>query len=62
MTFTINVGSKNPIKIDAVRESLLEFYSEFELNFFGVNSGVSKQPKSLEEALRGAELRAKNSF
>jgi len=58
----INVGSKNPVKIEAVREALLEYYPEFKLNFFEVNSGVSEQPIGIDEIGKGAEDRARNSF
>jgi len=60
----INVASKNPIKIGAVEEllPLYDFLSEAELISFEVNSGVSEEPRSLEETIRGAINRAEAAF
>ena len=60
----INVGSKNPIKIGAVREVIRQysFLNPFYFNSLEVSSGVSEQPMSLEEAVKGARKRAENSF
>jgi len=60
----INVGSKNPNKVNAVREILMD-YSMFKgAKVIGVNadSGVYKQPMSLGETRIGARNRAINSF
>lgn len=60
----INIGSKNKNKIDALQEILKE-YSEFlsaEVISKDIDSGVSHQPKSLEETVNGAMKRSKNSF
>ncbi len=60
----INIGSKNKVKIEAVSE-LLKDYSDFkdaEIISIEVDSGVSPQPKSLDEAIAGAIKRAKKSF
>lgn len=60
----IIVASTNPIKVNAVKE-ILEDYK----NFLGASiisvkasSGVSHQPKSLQETVEGARNRAKNAF
>lgn len=60
----INIGSKNKQKIDALKEILKEYpdFLNAEVVFRDVDSGVSHQPKSLEETVDGAMKRAKNSF
>lgn len=60
----INVGSKNPNKVEAVREVLKDYPMFQNIEVFGMNvsSGVYKQPMSLEETREGAFNRAKNSF
>lgn len=60
----INVGSKNEVKVNAVKEVVhnYEFLSNAEIIGTDVNSEVSEQPKSIDETIRGAMNRAKNSF
>ncbi len=50
----IRVGSKNPVKVDAVKE----YFPEFDVESIEVDSGIAEQPKSLEETMRGAQTRA----
>jgi len=60
----INVGSKNIQKIDAVKEVLNE-YPDFKnciVTGIDVKSGISEQPKSMDETIKGAINRAKGSF
>jgi inosine/xanthosine triphosphatase len=59
-----NIGSKNKAKIDALKEILKEYPNFFdaEVIFKEVETGVSHQPKSLQETIDGAMQRAKNSF
>ena len=60
----INIGSKNLIKVEAVQE-ILKNYSHLkmaEIIATESESGVNNQPKSLEETIKGAMNRAKNSF
>lgn len=60
----IIVGSVNPVKISAVAESLI-LYSHLagaEVSGLEAASGVSDQPKTLEETVRGAMNRAKGVF
>ena len=59
-----NVGSKNPTKIRAVRETIKQylFLNPFRLNSMDVSSGVSEQPIGIEEIVKGAKNRARNSF
>lgn len=60
----INVGSKNQIKVDAVKETIkdYDFLSEAEVFSLEVSSEVYKQPKSIYETVEGAMNRAKNAF
>lgn len=60
----IVVGSKNPAKVDAVREILQDYphLKDAEVVGIEVGSGVSDQPMTLEETLRGAIGRAKSAF
>lgn len=60
----IKVGSKNKAKLEAVAEILKEYahLSEAEVEGIGTDSGVSDQPKSLDETISGAMNRAKKSF
>ncbi len=56
----IIIGSKNPEKVGAVREAIQEFISptSLEIEEIGVQSGVSAQPKTLDETIQGAIARA----
>ena len=58
------VASKNPVKVDAVREVIQDYdlFKCAELFALEVSSGVSEQPKSLEETVQGAINRAKSAF
>lgn len=60
----INVASKNPIKIKAVEELIKQysFIGESVVEGIDTESGVSNQPKTIEETIRGAINRAKNAF
>lgn len=56
------VASQNPVKIGAVREGLsMLINEEIEMKGVSVESGVSDQPMSDEETLRGASTRVKNA-
>lgn len=60
----INIGSKNPAKVDAVKE-ILQDYSHLrnaQINTPEIISEVSSQPKSLEDTVLGAINRARNAF
>ncbi|PGF15566.1 inosine/xanthosine triphosphatase [Natrinema sp. CBA1119] len=54
------VGSTNPVKSTAV-ERTLERY-EPTVTAVAVDSGVSEQPRSIEETVRGAENRARRAL
>lgn len=57
----VAVGSTNPVKINAVRTAFEKVWPRGKFKFvaFEVNSGVSKQPMSDLECIRGARNRAK---
>jgi len=55
----ILVGSKNPVKIDAVHEALSRYFENIEVVGYEVDSGVSIQPVG-DEAFTGAKNRALN--
>ncbi|MDD5110678.1 MAG: inosine/xanthosine triphosphatase [Patescibacteria group bacterium] len=58
------VGSKNPVKIEAVRLAFQTVWPKTNWNVSGIDvaSGVSHQPMSSDEAIRGAENRARNAM
>jgi len=60
----INVGSKNQVKVDAIKEVIknYDFLSEAEVFSLEVPSRVYKQPTSMDETIQGAMNRAKSSF
>jgi inosine/xanthosine triphosphatase len=60
----IIVASKNPIKVDAVKEILRDYshLKDAEVSALEVSSGVDDQPKSLEETVQGAINRARGAF
>ena len=60
----INIGSLNPVKVGAVTEviSNYNFLLPLTVNTLEVFSGISEQPKSLDETVTGAINRAENSF
>ena len=60
----IRVASQNKVKIDAVKEIITQydFLKNHEVRGIEVSSGVSEQPKTLEETILGSENRARNAF
>ena len=60
----IKVASKNPIKISAVEEIIKDYPFLVNAEIIGeeTNSGVSDQPKSLEETIKGAMNRAQGVY
>lgn len=60
----INIGSKNKAKVDALAEILKEYpdFLNTQVVAKDVDTGVSHQPKSLDETIKGAMQRAKNCF
>jgi|SRR3989344_266006 len=60
----INIGSANPVKVEAVKEIFQEYTNKtnFQLVSKETQSDVSEQPLSLEETIQGAINRAKRSY
>jgi inosine/xanthosine triphosphatase len=61
----INVGSKNPVKIAAVRDAVglyLELFPDAEIFGVEVNNELFGHPKNLKETVEGAVDRAKKAF
>lgn len=56
----VAIGSNNPVKIDAVTHAFQMVWPDKEFEFVGidVDSGVSPQPMSDEESIKGAKNRA----
>lgn len=59
----IIIGSKNPVKINAVKIAFEKMMQDTVSEFEGVSvpSGVADQPMSNEETLQGAQKRAENA-
>lgn len=60
----IAVGSKNPVKVSAVKELVPQYsiLTGAEVIALDVPSQIPEQPKSIEETIRGAQNRAKGAF
>lgn len=60
----VAVGSENPVKIGAVKESFKKVWPKKKWQIIGVkvSSGVSDQPMSDKEAIKGATNRAKRAM
>ena len=58
------VGSKNPVKIQATKEAFEKLWPKKNRSVIGleVKSGVSDQPMSDEESIKGASNRAKKAL
>ena len=57
----IVVASKNPVKINATDAGFSTYFNGVEVQGVSVESGVSDQPQSDEETLKGALTRVKNA-
>lgn len=51
------VGSKNPVKVGAVRDAFGQYFRDCEVVSQKVSSGIAEQPMSEEETVRGATNR-----
>ena len=58
----IAIGSKNPVKIKAVENTISKLWPEAEIIAVNVPSGISEMPKSDQESIIGARTRAKNAL
>ncbi len=61
---TVVLASKNPTKMRAVLAGFQRMFPKeaFELKAIALESGVSDQPRSSEETLRGATIRARKAM
>ena len=55
------VASENPVKINAAELGFKTYFNNVDVKGVSVDSGVSNQPGSDEETLKGALTRAKNA-
>ena len=58
----INVGSTNPVKVEAVKEAFSLYFDNLIVKGFKVDSEINPQPKKLEEIIEGAINRATGCF
>jgi len=58
----VNVGSKNPVKLQATKNILKKIYPKLRVKAVDVDSGVPDQPFGLNQTIEGAINRAKNSY
>ncbi len=60
----INIGSANEVKVNALKETIINYdkFKDSEVKSISVDSQVDKQPKSMDETIRGAITRAKTAF
>jgi len=58
----VRVGSTNPMKLKAARKAFAKFFSRVKMVGVDVASGVSPQPLSFGEVVRGARERARRAF
>ncbi len=62
MFMKVNVGSKNPVKVQATRNVLEKIYENVKVDSTQVDSGVPDQPIGLDQTIEGAINRAKNAY
>lgn len=58
----VRVGSASPMKVRAARKAFATFYPRVKAVGVDVDSGVSPQPLSFGECVRGARQRARAAF
>lgn len=58
----VAVGTRNPAKIEAVKAAVKKLWPDAKVISLDVDSGVSVQPKSDEEAITGALNRARKAM
>jgi inosine/xanthosine triphosphatase len=54
----IAIGSKNPVKINAVKKAFSMFFKDFKVSSVASSSGVADMPMSFDEMFKGAKNRA----
>ena len=59
----VTVGSKNPVKVASVKRAFDRFFPDETIEYVGLDtaSGVSDQPKSIQETIEGAVTRARGA-
>lgn len=55
------IGSKNPVKIKAVKNAFKKVFEDVKVQSVDVDSGVSHTPSTFDELVKGAINRAKNA-
>ncbi|MBV8879246.1 MAG: DUF84 family protein [Planctomycetaceae bacterium] len=58
----VRVGSRSPMKLRATRRAFARFFPKVRVVGVDVPSGVSEQPLSFGEIVRGARQRARKAF
>lgn len=58
----VAVGSKNPVKINAVKNAFSHYFDDVKVVGVDAASDVNDQPMSAEETVEGAKNRARNAF
>lgn len=60
----INIGTLSPVKIQAIEDTIADYeiFRDAEIQGLKVSSGVTDQPTSLNDTVKGAKTRAKNAF
>lgn len=56
----IAVGSRNPVKVQAVKDVAAELFDDITVDGVDAPSGVSEMPTTRDEAIEGAENRARH--
>jgi inosine/xanthosine triphosphatase len=57
----IVVGSRNPVKVQAVEDAAKEYWSDIRIRGVNVKAGISSMPLSKQETRRGAQIRAESA-
>lgn len=58
----VAVGSKNPVKVAAVKSAFEKVFGDCEITGVSVPSGISDMPMSFQEIAQGAKNRAQNAL
>lgn len=60
MSFTIGVGTDNPVKIRGIERAFSKFFSNFKMLYKDVDNVVGPQPIGYKEIFKGAYYRSQN--
>jgi len=58
----INIGSENPVKINAVKNAFKKYFDKVEVKGIETKTDIRDQPLNLLEIIEGAKTRAKKNF